>query len=170
MQTVACLNHLINSHNTFPSESQNRSLTYLCIAYTHTRAHALTHTKSDGIFNLFFSLSLSLCLWITMAGIREKSEVAKRQVVVAMVNLSGTAGPISIKCGQAGAEPARLMPTQTDRTERLLRHAGWRGELSREEQSRLIGKKSDKTALKMEGQEKKCRRSKTQENDLMGKK
>lgn len=35
--------------------------------------------------------------------------------MVAMVNLSGTAGPISIKCGQVGAEPARLMPTQTDR-------------------------------------------------------
>lgn len=47
-----------------------------------------------------------------MAGIREKNRVAKRRVVVAMVNLSGTAGPISIKCGQAGAEPARLMPTQ----------------------------------------------------------
>lgn len=45
--------------------------------------------------------------------------------MVAMVNLSGTAGPISIKCGQAGAELRRLMPTQTDRKERLLRHAGW---------------------------------------------
>ncbi|CAL8325437.1 unnamed protein product [Merluccius merluccius] len=40
-----------------------------------------------------------------------------------MVNLSGTAGPISIKYGQAGAEPARLMPTQTNWEERLLRVA-----------------------------------------------
>lgn len=46
--------------------------------------------------------------------------------MVAMVNLSGTAGPISIKCGRAGAELRRLMPTQTDGKERLLRHAGWR--------------------------------------------
>lgn len=76
------------------------------------------------MFSLFFSLSLSLCLWRTLAGIGEKSRVAREQVVVAMVNLSGTAGPISIKCGQAGAEPGRLMPTQTDRKERLLRHAG----------------------------------------------
>lgn len=58
--------------------------------------------------------------------------VAWQQVVVAMVNLSGTAGPISIKCGRAGAEPARLMPTQTDRKEKLLRHAG-RGEQEEEE-------------------------------------
>lgn len=87
------------------------------LSYTHTH-------KSEGIFNLFFSLSLSFCLWRTLAGIREKSRVARQQVVVAMVNLSGTAGPISIKCGQAGAEPGRLMPTQTDRKERLLRHAG----------------------------------------------
>ena len=54
--------------------------------------------------------------------------------MVAMVNLSGTAGPISIKCGRAGAEPGRLMPTQTDRKERLLRHAGWRGEERRREE------------------------------------
>ncbi len=32
-----------------------------------------------------------------------------------------------------GAEPERLMPTQTDRKERLLRHAGWRGEERGEE-------------------------------------
>lgn len=61
-----------------------------------------------------------------------------------MANLSGTAGPISIKCGREGAELRRLMPTQTDRKERLLRHAEWRrgeerrrrGERSRAEQSR----------------------------------
>lgn len=49
-----------------------------------------------------------------------KRVVAGQRVVVAMVNLSGTAGPISIKCGQAGAEPARLMPTHTGRRETLL--------------------------------------------------
>lgn len=54
-----------------------------------------------------------------------------------MVNLSGTAGPISIKCGRAGAEPGRLMPTQTDRKERLLRHAGWRGEERRREEYKV---------------------------------
>lgn len=48
-----------------------------------------------------------------------------------MVNLSGTAGPISIKCGRVGAELRRLMPTQTDRKERLLRHAGYRRGKSR---------------------------------------
>lgn len=123
-QTRAGFKHLISSRNPFPSESQKGSQAYPC-THTHTTHNT---TQSKGIYYLFFSLPLSLCLWRTLAGIGEKSRVARRRVVVAMVNLSGTAGPISIKCGQVGAEPARLMPTQTDRTERLLRHAGWRGE------------------------------------------
>lgn len=92
----------------------------------NTHARVEKKKNSEKIFHLF-SLSLSLCLWRALAGIRDKSRVARRQVVVAMVNLSGTAGPISIKCEQAGAEPARLMPTQRGRKESLLRHAGWRG-------------------------------------------
>ena len=57
-----------------------------------------------------------------------------------MVNLSGTAGPISIKYGQEGAEPAELMPTQTNGEERLLRYAGWkRGEETRREEGRRGG-------------------------------
>lgn len=70
--------------------------------------------------------------------------------MVAMANLSGTAGPISIKCGREGAELRRLMPTQTDRKERLLRHAEWRraeqrrGEEMRGE-SRLMSEKDRRT-------------------------
>lgn len=119
-------------------------LTHFCFisrakhSHSHTQTHTHTQTthahkrkpkekkKSEGIFNLFFSFSLSVRLWRTLAGIGEKRRVARRQVVVAMANLSGTAGPISIKCGREGAEPRRFMPTQTDRKERLLRHAEWR--------------------------------------------
>jgi len=119
MQTQAAFNHLMSSLNTFPSDTEETTNIPMYNIHTLTKKK-----KSKGIFYLFFSLSLSLCLWRTLAGIREKSSVARRQVVVAMVNLSGTAGPISIKCGQAGAEPAKLMPTQTDRKKRLLRHAG----------------------------------------------
>lgn len=65
--------------------------------------------------------------------------------MVAMVNLSGTAGPISIKCGQAGAELRRLMPTQTDRKERLLRHAGWEdGEERRREGEKERGRRGQR--------------------------
>lgn len=126
-------------------------LTHFCFSsrakhsHSHTRVHAHTHKlhtstsasqKKRGIFNLFFSFSLSVRLWRTLAGIGEKRRVARRQVVVAMANLSGTAGPISIKCGREGAEPRRLMPTQTDRKERLLRHAEWRRRAERREESR----------------------------------
>lgn len=61
----------------------------------------------------FFSLPLPVVNTGRNQG--EKSAVARRQVVVAMVNLSGTAGPISIKCRQAGSEPEKLMPAQTGR-------------------------------------------------------
>lgn len=80
--------------------------------------------------------------------------------MVAMVNLSGTAGPISIKCGQAGAELRRLMPTQTDRKERLLRHAGWedgeerRRERGGEDRERGIEERREGTEEQGGGQEK----------------
>lgn len=84
--------------------------------------------------------------------------------MVAMVNLSGTAGPISIKCGQAGAELRRLMPTQTDRKERLLRHAGWvdggerRREGERERQERTErGERGGEIEERREGEEEESR-------------
>lgn len=72
--------------------------------------------------------------------------------MVAMANLSGTAGPISIKCGREGAEPRRLMPTQTDRKERLLRHAEWRRRAERCRGGEEIGEQGRRREVGEEGE------------------
>lgn len=71
------------------------------------------YLKNPGEFQLPVSLyNRPVEPWL---GLREKNTVARRPVVVAMVILSGTAGPISINCGQVEAKPADLMPVETGR-------------------------------------------------------
>lgn len=68
-----------------------------------------------------------------------------------MANLSGTAGPISIKCGREGAEPRRLMPTQTGRKERLLRHAEWRRRAERRRGGEKMGEQRRREGVEEKG-------------------